>query len=61
MSTKTDVAKMLKSMPKSATLADIQYHLYVLERLQKSHASVKRHGTIPHAVVAQRLKKWLIK
>jgi len=58
---KAEVAQLLKKMPGDSTLADIQYNLYVLEKIKKSKQSIKKFGVIPHEEVEKQMKKWLIK
>jgi hypothetical protein len=39
----------LKRLPADATLEDLQYRLYVLEKIRKGEASLDKHGPVPHA------------
>lgn len=56
---KTEVASMLESLPDSTSLEDIQYHLYVLEKVKRGVQRADSEGVISHADVKQRLGKWL--
>jgi len=58
---KAEVAQLLKKMPSDSTLADIQYNLYVLEKIKKSKQSIKKYGVISHEEVEKQMKKWIIK
>ena len=42
------------------SIEDIQYHLYVNEKVNNGLAAADSEGTIPQEEVEQRLGKWLI-
>ena len=50
---------MLETLPDDASLEDIQYHLYVLEKVKKGVERAEREGVIEHDEVKSRLSKWL--
>lgn len=55
---KVEVQELLNRLPDECTLEDVQYHLYVLEKI---HQGIKRAGT--EGVISQddaekRLGKW---
>jgi len=56
---KSEVSALLESLPEDASLEDIQYHLYVLEKVKKGVNRADAEGTVPHEEVKQRLGKWL--
>jgi hypothetical protein len=56
---KSDVAEMLNVLPENSSLEDIQYHLYVLEKIRRGKERVNTEGAIPHAEAKQRLSQWL--
>jgi hypothetical protein len=56
---KSEVASMLESLPDDSTLEDIQYHLYVLEKVKRGVERAEQEGTLEHSEVKQRLGKWL--
>lgn len=56
---KADVESMLASLPEDASLEDIQYHLYVLEKVKRGMERTESEGAIPHEEVKTRLGKWL--
>ncbi len=58
---KQDVAKMLDGLPENTSYEDIQYHLYVLEKVKKGKKRLENEGGIPQAEVEKRLQKWFIK
>jgi hypothetical protein len=57
-SAKADVAEMLDALPETASLEDIQYHLYVLEKIRRGEERAENEGTISHAEAKARLSKW---
>lgn len=56
---KQEVAQLLGRLPDDATLEDIQYHVYVLEKIQRGRADIAaghRHTT---EQTRERLARWL--
>jgi hypothetical protein len=58
---KQEVEAMLKTLPDDCSLEDIQYHLYVIEKVRNGLTRAKMEGTLLQSEVEQRLSKWLIK
>lgn len=56
---KTEVADMLKKLPDESSFEDIQYHLYVMEKVKRGLARSETEGAIPHEEAKKRLHKWL--
>lgn len=56
---KQRVISLLESLPDDCSLDDIQYHLYVLAKIEKSDDRVKAEGTLSQEDVKLRLSKWL--
>jgi hypothetical protein len=56
---KAEVTSMLASLPDDASLEDIQYHLYVLEKVKRGIDRAEAEGIIPHEEVKVRLGTWL--
>ena len=56
---KSEVTSMLETLPDDASLEDIQYHLYVLEKVKKGVDRAEREGIIEHGEVKSRLGRWL--
>ena len=56
---KAEVSTLLESLPDDASLEDIQYHLYVLEKVKRGIDRSENEGAVPHEAVKQRLGKWL--
>jgi predicted transcriptional regulator len=60
MSTKEAVLDLVKKLPDNCSLDDIQYHLYVLQTIERGRAEVAQGKTISHEQVKQELRtKWL--
>jgi stage III sporulation protein SpoIIIAA len=56
---KDNVAKMIHDLPDSATLEDIQYHLYVLEKIRNGQKTIRDGNGITQEEAKKRLRKWL--
>lgn len=56
---KQDARKILDNLPEEASLEDIQYHLYVLQRVKRGREDVEAGRVVPHDEIEQRLAKWL--
>lgn len=56
---KQDVRKILDGLPEEASLEDIQYHLYVLQRIERGREDVAAGRLVSQDEVEQRLAKWL--
>ena len=50
---------MLETLPDDSSLEDIQYHLYVLEKVKRGVERAESEGTLSHKETKQRLGKWL--
>jgi len=58
---KEEVKALLDKLPDDCTIEDIQYHLYVIEKVQRGIGRAKKEGTITHEEVKKRLSKWTSK
>jgi hypothetical protein len=58
-SAKSNVESLLRKLPDDCTLEDIQYHLYVLEKIQRGLEVADVQGTLTQEEVEQRLSKWI--
>jgi len=58
---KQDVRRVLDGLPEGASLEDIQYHLYVLQRIERGREDVEAGRVLPQDEVEQRLARWLDK
>lgn len=60
-SAKQDVQKVLDTLPEEASLEDIQYHLYVLQRIQRGREDIAAGRVIPQDEIERRMARWLAK
>ena len=58
-SAKNNVEALLRMLPDDCTLEDIQYHLYVLEKIQRGLEVADAQGTLTQEEVEKRLSKWI--
>lgn len=58
---KQEVSQLLLKLPDNCSLEDIQYHLYVLEKVRAGEAAAESKGVVPQAEAEERLGKWLSK
>jgi predicted transcriptional regulator len=58
-SAKQAVRDILKQLRDDCTLEDVQYQLYVRQKLEKSRAAAAQGRLLPHEEVKKRLSKWL--
>ena len=58
---KDQVQQILGMLPEDASLEDIQYHIYVRQKIEQGLADVEAGRVLSHAEVQQRLAKWLTK
>jgi hypothetical protein len=56
---KQDVEQLLSKLPDDSSVEDIQYHLYVLDKVRKGLEDAQTQGTISQEEVESRLSKWL--
>ncbi len=56
---KQDVRELLDHLPDDATIEDIQYHLYVLEKVRRGRDDIRNGRGVTHEQARERLQKWL--
>lgn len=56
---KRDVEQLLNKLPDDCSVEDIQYHLYVLDKVRRGLEDARVNGTITQEEVESRLSKWL--
>jgi hypothetical protein len=59
-SAKQQVESLLNKLPETCSLEDIQYHLYVLEKVRRGLDEARESGTVSQDDAEKRLSKWLI-
>ena len=61
MTAKQEVASLLGRLPDDSSLEDVQYHLYVIEKIRRGLVRAESEGELAQAQAEQQLKKWLAK
>lgn len=56
---KQEVAQLLDQLPDDATLEDIQYHVYVLEKINRGRADIAAGRSFTTEQAKERLSRWL--
>lgn len=55
---KEEVKSLLDKLPDECTLEDVQYHLYVVEKIQRGIERAKTEGTLSQEDVERKFSKW---
>jgi hypothetical protein len=58
---KEEVASLLERLPEGSSLEDVQYHLYVIEKIRRGLERAGVEGAKSQAQAEEHLGKWLIK
>jgi len=58
-SPKQAVLEMIHRLPENASLEDIQYHLFVLQKIERGLDDAEAGRVVPQDEVEKRLQKWL--
>ena len=58
---KDEVKQILDKLPDDCSLEDIQYHLYVLQKIENGLKDVEEGRVISHEEVEKKMQKWIIK
>jgi len=58
---KDDVRKLLDDLPDDASLEDIQYHIYVRNKIKNGLEDIEEDDVIPQDEVEKRMDKWIKK
>lgn len=56
---KQEVAQLLSKLPEDCTLEDVQYHLYVVEKIQRGLERAEKEGAVSQQDAEKRLARWL--
>jgi predicted transcriptional regulator len=60
-SAKMEVSKLIDTLPDDCSLEDIQYHLYVLQKVERGLKDGEAGRTFAQEEVGKRAAKWLDK
>jgi hypothetical protein len=56
---KEEIRKLLDSLPDDATWEDVQYSLYVRERVERGRREAQQAGLVDQEEIESRMKRWL--
>jgi predicted transcriptional regulator len=56
---KEEVKRLLELLPDDASLEDIQYHIYVRQKIERGLEDIEAGHTISEEEFAARMSKWL--
>jgi predicted transcriptional regulator len=56
---KEEVRKMLERLPDDSSFEDIQYHIYVREKIERGLKDIKEGRLLSQEEVESRMSKWL--
>ncbi|MBL7975033.1 MAG: hypothetical protein JNJ85_08980 [Candidatus Kapabacteria bacterium] len=56
---KEEVLKLLEMLPDTATLEDIQYHIYVREKIEQGLQDIQSDNTVTMTEFDKRMSKWI--
>ena len=59
VTSKQEVESLLNKLPDDCSLEDIQYHLYVIEKVRHGLEAADTQGTLTQAEAESQLGKWL--
>ncbi len=58
---KQEVSDLLNRLPDDCTLEDVQYHLYVLQKIERGLRDVEEGRVYTQEEVEKKMSKWLEK
>ena len=58
---KDEVRALLEKLPDDASLNDIQYHIYVRQKIERGLEAVRKGNVIPPDEIEKRMARWLEK
>ena len=58
---KNEVADLLKRLPDNCTLEDIQYHLYVIQKIERGLKDEEEGRVYEEKEIEEKMSKWLEK
>jgi len=61
MTEKIEAEKLIKKLPDNSTFEDIQYHIYIAEKLKKARHQINEGRVVTQKEAEKRLDKWIIK
>lgn len=61
LNVKEQVRTVLDQLPDDCSVEDVQYRLYILDKIRRGEEQLDRGEGVPHDEVKRRLSKWLPK
>ena len=58
-SVKEEIKKMLDDIPDDVTFEDVQYHIYVREKIERGLKDIEEGRVLTQEEVERRMSKWL--
>ncbi len=55
---KDEVRSLLDKLPDDCTLEDVQYHLYVVEKIHRGIARAEKEGVLSQDEVERKFDRW---
>lgn len=55
---KNEVASLLDKLPDDCTIEDVQYHLYVVEKIRQGIDRAEKEGTLSQEEAEKKLGAW---
>ena len=56
---KEQAIRIIESLPEDCTLEDIQYHLYVREKVERGIRAIDEGETLSQAEAEKKVREWL--
>jgi hypothetical protein len=54
-----EVKSLIDRLPPDATIEDLQYHLYVIDKVNEGLMSIDKEGGLTQEQLEERMSKWL--
>ena len=58
---KREATMLIEKLPDNSSFEDIQYHIYVAEKLKHARGNISEGNVYTQDEVEKRLEKWIIK
>lgn len=55
---KQEVRSLLEKLPDDCSIEDVQYHLYVIEKIHRGIERAEDEGTLSQQEIEKRLRTW---
>ena len=58
---KTEIRSLLEKLPDDCSIEDVQYHLYVVEKIHKGINRAEQEGTLDQKEMERKFQQWTSK